>query len=86
MVVERIMLEAIADTDVPSIVSLMNRAYRGSGASAGWNSEVAYIGCDRITENLLRADLLAKPEARFSSGSILSPADYSDACGLRDLI
>jgi hypothetical protein len=35
MVVERIMLEAIADTDVPSIVYLMNRAYRGSGASAG---------------------------------------------------
>jgi GNAT superfamily N-acetyltransferase len=59
------MLEAIADDDVPGIVSLMNRAYRGAGASAGWNSEAAYIAGDRTTESLLRADLRAKPDARF---------------------
>ncbi|MBN9363578.1 GNAT family N-acetyltransferase [uncultured Devosia sp.] len=42
----------------------MNRAYRGAGASAGWTRE-DYIAGDRITENLLRADLLAKPRGSF---------------------
>jgi ribosomal protein S18 acetylase RimI-like enzyme len=59
------MLAAITDDDLPGIVSLMNRAYRGSGASAGWNSEAAYITGDRTTEILLQADLLAKPNASF---------------------
>jgi ribosomal protein S18 acetylase RimI-like enzyme len=59
------MLVTITDDDVPGIVSLMNRAYRGSGASAGWNSEAAYISGDRTTESLLRADLRASPNACF---------------------
>jgi ribosomal protein S18 acetylase RimI-like enzyme len=59
------MLVTITDDDVPRIVSLMNRAYRGSGASAGWNSEAAYISGDRTSESLLRADLLASPNACF---------------------
>ncbi|MGB7972967.1 MAG: GNAT family N-acetyltransferase [Roseiarcus sp.] len=50
------------DDDVPAIVTLMNRAYRGAGA-AGWSTEESYLSGDRITEDLLRADLLAKPEA-----------------------
>lgn len=71
------MFAAITDNDLPSIVSLMNRAYRGSGASAGWNSEAAYITGDRTTESLLHAALLAKPNASFlkwvdSSSSRLS--------------
>ena len=59
------MFEAINDADVPGIVSLMNRAYRGSGSSAAWNSEAGYIAGDRTTESFLRADLLARPEASF---------------------
>ena len=51
------------DDDVPDIVSLMNRAYRGSGSSVGWSTEAAYLSGDRITSDLLRADLRAKPEA-----------------------
>jgi DNA-binding MarR family transcriptional regulator/ribosomal protein S18 acetylase RimI-like enzyme len=51
------------DADVPSIVALMNLAYRGSGRSAGWNTEAGYITGDRTTEPLLRADLAASPEA-----------------------
>ena len=47
--------------DVPAVVALMNRAYR-SGRT-GWNSEAAYITGDRISADLLRADLVAKPEA-----------------------
>lgn len=59
------MLETIADDDVPNIVALMNRAYRGSGSSAGWTSEAAIIAGDRTTESLVRADLLFKPNASF---------------------
>jgi GNAT superfamily N-acetyltransferase len=58
-------LETIGDDDVPGIVSLMNRAYRGIGGSAGWNSEDAYIAGDRTTESRLRADLLEKPDGHF---------------------
>ena len=51
-----------ADADVPGIVRLMNRAYRGAGAG-GWSTQEAYLSGDRITEDVLRADLIAKPEA-----------------------
>jgi GNAT superfamily N-acetyltransferase len=50
------------DDDVPGIVTLMNCAYRGAGA-AGWSTQEAYLSGDRITEEVLRADLLAKPHA-----------------------
>jgi GNAT superfamily N-acetyltransferase len=55
------MFEAIADEDVPGIVSLMNRAYRGEG----WTSEAGYISGDRTTESLLREELAAKPHGSF---------------------
>jgi DNA-binding MarR family transcriptional regulator len=51
------------DDDVPHIVALMNRAYRGSGPSAGWTTEAGYIAGERTTERHLRADLAASPEA-----------------------
>ena len=57
------------DEDVPHIVALMNRAYRG----AGWTTEADYIVGDRTTEPLLRADLAAKPDA-----SLLAWRDQSD--------
>jgi hypothetical protein len=41
------------DDDVPGIVTLMNRAYRGAGA-AGWSTQEAYLSADRITEDVLR--------------------------------
>jgi ribosomal protein S18 acetylase RimI-like enzyme len=50
------------DNDVRDIVNLMNRAYRGTGA-AGWSTQESYLSGDRITEDALRADLLAKPRA-----------------------
>jgi hypothetical protein len=50
------------DDDVPGVVTLMNRAYRGTGG-AGWSTQEAYLSSDRITEEVLRADLLAKPDA-----------------------
>jgi len=57
------MFEPITDDDVPAIVALMNRAYRGTRSSTAWNSEAAYIAGDRTSENLLRADLLAHRKA-----------------------
>jgi hypothetical protein len=50
------------DDDVPGIVTLMNRAYRGTGG-AGWSTQESYLSGDRITEEVLRADLAAKPQA-----------------------
>jgi GNAT superfamily N-acetyltransferase len=50
------------DHDVPGIVTLMNSAYRGVGA-AGWSTQESYLSGDRTTEDVLRADLLAKPQA-----------------------
>lgn len=58
------MFVRIEDGDVPSVVALMNRAYRGGGrAPAGWSNEAGYISGDRTTEALLRPDLAAKPDA-----------------------
>jgi len=55
----------VTDDDLPRVVALMNRAYRGAGTSAGWNSEAGYLSGDRTTEALLRADLAAQPHASF---------------------
>ncbi len=57
------MFVAATDTDLPRIVALMNRAYRGSDGSSGWSTEVSFISGDRTTEALLRADVLAQPHA-----------------------
>lgn len=51
------------DDDVPDIVALMNRAYRGTGSAAGWSTEASYLAGDRTTVANLRADLRAKPGA-----------------------
>ena len=57
------MFVTATDDDVPGIVKLMNRAYRGPGSPPAWTTETAYIAGDRTTDALLRADLLAKPGA-----------------------
>ena len=49
------------DSEIPHIVALMNRAYRG--VSAGWSTEAGYITGNRTTEPLLRAEWAAKPDA-----------------------
>ena len=67
------MFEPMADSDVPAVVALMNRAYRGAGSAAAWNSEAAYIAGDRTTADLLRADLRASPKAQFLKW--IEPAD-----------
>jgi ribosomal protein S18 acetylase RimI-like enzyme len=54
---------SVAAGDIPNVVRLMNRAYRGSGGSSGWSNEEAYLAGDRTTDEQLRADILANPSA-----------------------
>lgn len=56
----------VQDADLPAIATLMNRAYRGSGGDAGWNTEDGHLAGDRTTVALLRAEIAAKP-----AGSLL---------------
>jgi ribosomal protein S18 acetylase RimI-like enzyme len=68
------MFAPASDSDLPAIVALMNRAYRGTGPAAGWSTEADYISGDRTTEALLRADIADKPQA-----SLLAWRDHADA-------
>ena len=56
-------LIAAADADVPSIVALMNRAYREGGADAGWTTETDCFEGDRTNEAMLRQDIASNPDA-----------------------
>jgi GNAT superfamily N-acetyltransferase len=58
-------LTVATDADVPAVVSLINLAFRGHGENAGWSIEVEFIEGTRITEDLLREDITAKPHARL---------------------
>ena len=49
--------------DLPVVAALMNRAYRGSGPDASWNTEAPYLSGDRTSEADLAQDLAATPEA-----------------------
>ncbi len=53
------------EADIPAVVELANRAYRGSGPSAGWNSEAGLIEGPRLTGAVLRQDLATKPQAHL---------------------
>jgi ribosomal protein S18 acetylase RimI-like enzyme len=57
------MYQPIVGGDIPLIVALMNRAYRGAEKSSGWSTEQAYIAGDRTTETLLRDEIKKKPSA-----------------------
>lgn len=50
------------DHDIPEIVTLMNRAYRGTSGS-GWSAEETYLAGDRTTPSLLREDIARNPSA-----------------------
>jgi len=46
-----------------ALVALVNSAYRGQGAQAGWTTEAGYIDGQRIDLESLQADLAATPDA-----------------------
>ncbi len=49
--------------DLPELAALMNLAFRGAGADAGWNSEAGYIEGDRVQLADLQAEFAASPQA-----------------------
>ena len=53
---------AATDADVPAIVALMNRAYRGE-SDAGWTTEADLIAGTRTTDAMLREDIASVPDA-----------------------
>ncbi|PSJ40993.1 bifunctional helix-turn-helix transcriptional regulator/GNAT family N-acetyltransferase [Allosphingosinicella deserti] len=56
-------LERAMDADIPAIVTLMNAAYRGTGAAASWCSEADFIAGDRTNAAWLRAEIAANSDA-----------------------
>ena len=52
-----------AESEFPAIVALVNSAYRGQGAQAGWTTEAGYIDGQRIDLDSLRQDLAEAPNA-----------------------
>lgn len=51
------------ESEFPAIVDLVNSAYRGQGAQAGWTTEAGYIDGQRIDLDSLKEDLAAAPQA-----------------------
>lgn len=51
------------ETEFPAIVDLVNSAYRGQGAQAGWTTEAGYIDGQRIDLESLKEDLADSPNA-----------------------
>jgi len=52
-----------AEPEFPAIVALVNSAYRGQGAQAGWTTEAGYIDGQRIDLESLKQDLAEAPDA-----------------------
>ena len=57
------MLRQATVADVPTVVALMNLAFRGAGPGASWNTEAGYMEGDRTSEALLLEEMAARPEA-----------------------
>jgi GNAT superfamily N-acetyltransferase len=58
-----IQLEPATEADLAEIAALSNWAYRGTGEVASWTME-SYLEGERTTEEALRADLAASPNAQ----------------------
>lgn len=52
-----------SDDDLPTVVHLVNMAYRGNSSRQGWSTEADYLGGQRTDVDALREELAAKPGA-----------------------
>ena len=57
-------LTPATEADLPEVVALTNRAYRGTGPQASWNVE-SMIDGQRTTEPDLREEIAASPQAHL---------------------
>lgn len=53
------------ETDLLSVVALVNSAYRGDSSRQGWATEADALGGQRIDISMLRNDLAKQPEAHL---------------------
>ncbi len=58
-------LAPAADRDLAAVATLVNSAYRGESSRQGWTTEADFLDDLRTTEDALRADLAANPDARL---------------------
>ena len=58
-------LQPATDPDLPAVVQLMNRAFRGKGSKAGWSTEADYIEGDRTTLPLLQDQVASTPDGHL---------------------
>ena len=56
-------LRAATLDDVPALVALVTRCYRGEPSRAGWTTEADLLDGERIDPEVLRADI-ARPQSR----------------------
>jgi len=54
-----------SENDIPLLVALMDRAYRGEGSKQGWTSEADLFSGTRRTDETVVYDLMQKPDAIF---------------------
>jgi DNA-binding MarR family transcriptional regulator/ribosomal protein S18 acetylase RimI-like enzyme len=57
------LLVRATEKDLPDVVALMNLAYRGRGAEAGWTHEADLLEGQRTSVEMLRDDMAANPDA-----------------------
>lgn len=58
-------LTVATNADVPEVVALMNRAFRGRGTDTSWSTEERYIDGTRTNEEMLREEMAAHADARL---------------------
>jgi GNAT superfamily N-acetyltransferase len=58
-------LTVATDADVPAIVGLINRAFRGKGDDESWSTQEHYIEGTRTTIDMLREEMSAHPDAKM---------------------
>ena len=75
-----IVLRHAETSDIPAVVLLMNRAFRGTGPDASWNTEAVFIDGDRASEADLREELAAKPD------SFLLVAENPATCAIQGCV
>lgn len=56
-------LRAATVADVPALVALVTRCYRGEASRAGWTTEADLLDGERISPDVLRADI-TRPHSR----------------------
>ena len=58
-------LRVATQADLPAVVDLVNRAYRGPASEATWSQMVPYLEGDRTSLTQIQEDILSKPRGQL---------------------